>query len=120
MYKKYVKVENGIVVESLTDGILKDTNGWEDVGEQEDRHYQLTYKDTDGISKYKLVNDKVIERTSAEIEADKIIHIKEMKIERAKTATIRKLAENDSMFISKKTEIEAAKTLTAINNVEDL
>jgi hypothetical protein len=118
-YKIYVKTnENGSIINAKTEPFISGY-GWVEAGVHNDRHYHITYKN-DGIYNYKLVNGEIVEMTEAEQVSDKLAILKTQKIQLAREATIKKLAENDNGFKSKKTEIEAAKTIEDIENIEDI
>jgi hypothetical protein len=120
MYKLFAKTDgNGNVIDAKTQPFAKG-EGWTEIGEQEGRHYHIDIIDREGVYQYKLKDSVIIERTNTEKNADKLPVLKAQKIERARQATIRKLAEKDAGYIAKKTEIENANTLTAINNIKDL
>ena len=118
-YKIYVKTnEQGSIINAKTEPFISGY-GWVEAGVYNDRHYHINYK-TDGIYNYKLVNGEIVERTGSEQAADKLAKLKAKKIQLAREATIKKLAENDNGFKSKKSEIEAAKTIEDIENIKDM
>lgn len=78
MYKVFVKTTNGILTAIGSDAFLPDTTGWLEIDSGDgDRfhHAQGNYlpkpiMTDEGVYRYKLVKDKVVERTAEEIQAD--------------------------------------------------
>lgn len=76
MYKVYVKVNNGVVVEINSDAFISDLTDWFEIdsGEGDKYHHaQGNYLDgplltREGVCRYKLVEGKVQERAAEEIQ----------------------------------------------------
>ena len=119
MYKLFVKKDsNDNIIDKKTHPFIKDNKDWIDVGEQKELHVTTILKNEQDVSFYKYVNGEIVDRTASEKNDDKRAFLKKQKIEQARMAAIKRITENDPTFQAKKSEIQSASTLTALNNIE--
>ena len=78
MYKVFIQTSNGIITAINSDAFLADTDGWTliDEGDGDKFHHAqgnylpLSIMTDERVYRYKMVDDKVQERTAEEIQAD--------------------------------------------------
>ena len=79
MYKVYVKTDStGRIISVNSDAFLSDTDGWTQIDEGDGDKYHHAMGNyfphpimtDEGVPRYKLVDGKVMERTTEEIQAD--------------------------------------------------
>lgn len=71
MYKLYATVNNSNqITEIKTSEFVKDLEYWEEIGEQESRHYHIPVVNEYGIPLYTLVDGKKIARKEADVNTE--------------------------------------------------
>ena len=75
MHKLFAKLnEKNHILSIYTDDFLRDTTGWIEIGEQEDRHYHESLQNDDGIAIYQLKDGKKTARPPLDIDAEQAIN----------------------------------------------
>jgi hypothetical protein len=79
-YKKYIKVNsNNVIIDAKTDGFIKDTEGWIEAGETDNRNWRLDLVDENFIFKNKWASNQIKDRTATAIKNDSIAMLKSNK-----------------------------------------
>ena len=113
MHKLFAKLnEQKHILSIYTDDFLRDTTGWVEIGEQEDRHYHQPLYSDDGIVLYELIDGKKTARPPLDIDAEQAINSAAASLA-ATDATMPRYVED---IIDTMTDTQRAKLATVTKN----